>query len=72
MKKTFWFLMLVVVILPTFGFTTADAFVKLILDGGQDYRCHKRVSRRLTLRRCATKKNNSPSPSPSFRRSMKR
>ncbi len=38
MKKTFWFLMLVVVILPTFGFTTADAFVKLILDGGQDYR----------------------------------
>ena len=35
MKKTFWYLLFMVVFLPTFGFTTADAVVKFIISEDQ-------------------------------------
>ena len=35
MKKTFWYLLFMVIILPTFGFTSAQAYIDFLIKNNQ-------------------------------------
>ena len=37
MKKTFWYLLFMVIILPTFGFTSAQAYIKFLFESKQSW-----------------------------------
>ena len=41
MKKTFWYLLFMVIILPTFGFTSAQAYIDFLIKNNQARRTNK-------------------------------